>query len=114
MSRRKQTPEGSVKGLILGWLAAEHIYAIRMNTGTLRGASGQPVSFGVKGMADILAFPHAFGRPHPVWIETKAGKHSQTPEQKSFENQVRGEGHFYILARSLEDVSETIGRPDGR
>ena len=117
MSRRRQTPEGSIKTLVLDWLAAEHILAFRMQTGaTISEYKGRKrcIRYGTVGMADILAFPHAFGRPHPVWIETKAGKNGQTPEQKSFQEQVREEGHLYILARTLEDVSSMLGNPDGR
>ena len=50
------TPEGFIQDLILDWLAAKHILAFRMNTGALK-IDKRYVKFGVKGMADILAFP---------------------------------------------------------
>jgi hypothetical protein len=65
------------------------------------------VRFGVKGMADILAFGNTrMPRvPSVIWIECKADGGRQTPEQKSFEAQVREAGHAYVVARSIEDVA---------
>lgn len=105
MSRRK-TPEAYVQSSILDYLAARHVIAFRMNSGAVKMASGF-VRFGVKGMADIVAFgstrmPRV---PRVIWIECKADKGRQTPEQKSFEAQVREAGHTYIVARSIDDVA---------
>jgi hypothetical protein len=117
--KRRQTPEGALLQLVMQWLAAERIYAIRMNTGTLRDATGRPVFFGVPGMADILAFPHVHTGernfrgtaevtyPEPVWIELKAGS-KQSLLQKSFQEQVEGEGHRYFLIYSLDELIESL------
>jgi hypothetical protein len=48
-------------------------------------------------------------RPKVLWIEVKSLTGSQTPEQRSFEEQVTAEGHGYLVARSLEDVLEYLG-----
>jgi len=74
-----------------------------MNTGAVNLGS-RVLRFGVKGMADILAFPE--GRT--LWIEVKAEKGKQSPFQKSFEAQVIEAGHTYIVARSVEDVMSVI------
>jgi hypothetical protein len=77
--------------------------------------TGRPVSFGVKGMADILAFK--LTRHHPAeggdfidvfWIELKADGNRQSEFQKSFQAQVEAHGHTYIVARSLEGVIEVL------
>ncbi|MDP9267279.1 MAG: hypothetical protein M3P27_03010 [Acidobacteriota bacterium] len=104
-------PEAAVQRAVLDLLAAERILAYRMNSGALLGASGRPVSFGVKGMADVLAFPKVqcssltycrFSRN--LWIECKSATGRQSPEQVSFQQQVEADGHAYIIARSSDDV----------
>jgi hypothetical protein len=117
--KRKQTPEGQLLRLVLDWLAAKHIFSLRMNSGTLINQAGRPVTFGVPGCADILAFPRlsvsiieSSGRPvitpFPVWIELKAPKGKQSKLQKSFQAKVEAEGHRYILARTLEDIEAVL------
>ena len=115
--------ESQIQRAILDWLAAKHILAFRMNSGALRNPAGKPITFGVPGMADILAFPHvnlrvlcsAFeGKWHqaeivqPTWIECKAPTERQSALQASFEAQVVGEGHRYVLARSVSDVEAAL------
>lgn len=131
--RSSKGPEALTQDLILGWLAAEHILAFRRNTGATvipsHGTSKRRfVSFGVAGMADIECFPDRCKfcrdhhrrdevkycgtcslRPKVLWIEVKSKTGSQTPEQRSFEEQVKAEGHGYLIARSLEDVLEYLG-----
>lgn len=116
--------ERDVQKLILGWLQAKRIFAIRMNVGAVRAeyqGTKRFVRFGVAGQADILAFPwisHLQGNgPHlinareiwPVWIEVKGEKGRQSELQKSFQAQVEAEGHRYVLARSLDDVIAVLG-----
>ncbi len=117
--KRKQTPEGALQRLVMDWLAAKHIFALRMNSGVLKGASGRPVTFGVPGMADILAFPWRHCKLHvpasadivdamalvPTWLELKdpKGKHSEL--QKSFQAKVEAEGHRYLVIRDLSELA---------
>ena len=110
------TPEGFIQDLILDWLAAKHILAYRMNTGAMK-IDKRYVKFGVKGMADILAFPTYIVLQHPgvakeytvpLWIEVKSDKGKQSLEQKSFQDQVEEHGHNYIVARSIEDVEAAL------
>jgi len=131
--RSSKGPEALTQDLILAWLAAEHILAFRMNSGaTVVGETATTrrrfIAYGVKGMGDILCFPDRCRfcrkhhrrdevkycgscnlRPKVLWIEVKSKTGSQTPEQRSFEEQVKAEGHGYLIARSLEDVLEYLG-----
>ena len=75
---RKQTPEGALQTLVMDWLAAEHILAFRMQTGVLRNPAGRPVSFGVPGMADILAFPKILLPDITKWGNANLTYYSQT------------------------------------
>jgi hypothetical protein len=102
MCKRQPKPEAGVQRAILDLLAAERIFAIRLNTGAFRNAQGRPIfmhSAGA-GVADIVAFPS--GRV--LWVEAKAPAGRQTPKQVSFQQRVESEGHAYIVARSSDDV----------
>jgi len=107
--------ESQIQRAILDYLAARHVLAFRMNTGTMTSeykGKKRLMRFGVPGMADILAFP-----PHQVasdrfcavmWIEVKSEIGRQSETQQSFQEQVEREGHKYIVARSVEDVIEAL------
>jgi hypothetical protein len=94
--------EREIQGAILHLLAAEHIFAIRLNTfaTTDRGRVLRSHSGGA-GVADILAFPREL---MPLWIEVKSATGKQSPEQKNFQLHVEEYGHTYLLARAPEDV----------
>jgi hypothetical protein len=93
-----------------------------MNSGSLVNAAGRPVTFGLPGMADILAFPHnpvvlwkgispyetIVDRFMPTWIELKAPKGKQSELQKSFQEKVESEGHRYLLIRSLDELEAQL------
>jgi hypothetical protein len=104
--------ESQTQRAILDHLAAKHILAFRMQTGSSvrsYGGKTRAIHFGVPGMADILAFPRIYdaatnGFPLPTWIECKAPKGKQSDLQKSFQARVEAEGHSYILAFSLDDL----------
>lgn len=106
------TPEGALLRLVLDYLAARHIFSLRMQTGVLRNPAGRPVTFGVPGQADILAFIRRRGAFRdsidPVWIELKAPKGKQSDIQKSFQAKVEAEGHRYLLIRSLDDLEAQL------
>jgi hypothetical protein len=116
------TPEGQILKACLDYLAARHIFAMRMSVGGLRDSTGRTVRFGVRGMADILALPkeiNGFGcyesmeyqeveQIEPLWIECKAAKGEQSPLQKSFQEQVEREGHRYVIIRSIDDLEGAL------
>jgi hypothetical protein len=104
--------ESEAQKQVLDWLAAKHILAFRLNTG-VANYDGRRVAFGVPGMSDILAFKvisqSIFGVSQkaivPIWIEMKALKGRQSSLQASFQAQVEAEGHIYVLARSIDDLT---------
>jgi hypothetical protein len=111
--------ESEIQRAILDYLAVKKILCFRMNTGAMSGEHrGKKwfMRFGVPGMADILAFPviqlpidgYATKRICPVWIECKAPTGRQSALQASFEAQVVGEGHRYVLARSVSEVEAAL------
>lgn len=119
MPRYRGTPEGSVRSVVQDYLTTRRYWWTRMQTGAHVATSETTgkkrfIRFGTKGMADILciravtiatASGTAICLAHKVyWIETKGTK-GQTPEQKLFQKEVEDEGHMYILARSLDDVT---------
>jgi len=112
-TRRSKGPESVIQHSILDYLAAKHIFALRMQTGALK-IDQRFVRFGTPGCADILAFPAVCFPKNVrrvwqvVWIECKAAKGRQSDLQKSFQRQVESIGHIYILARSIEDVEDVL------
>ena len=100
--------EKYVQRAVLDYLTAERIFAIRMNSGAQviaePGRKTRVVSFGMKGMADVLAMPLVAGRPHPVWIECKSSTGRQRPEQVSFEEHVTELGHTYLLVCDVDEL----------
>lgn len=125
MGYRLQPTENDNLVATLDLLAAERIYAIRINTVTyeIDGRVVQAHSGG-KGVADVLAFPKLVVRvalvggpgppfvmavPQPLWIETKSATGRQRKEQKSFEERVTAQGHYYLLLHSIEDLYAWLG-----
>ena len=76
-----------------------------MNTGATQfqnnpGGKKYFVKFGVKGMADILAFT----KSSVIWCECKSSTGKQSEHQKEFQKEVEQFGHIYVLAHSVDDV----------
>jgi hypothetical protein len=101
--------EAAVLSACLDALAALRILAFRVNVGTVK-IQDRFVRFGVVGMADVIAFP----RGAVLWVECKTEKGKQSQFQKSFEQQVRAHGHYYLVARCPEDVINEIAALEGR
>ena len=117
--------EAMIQASIIEYLAARHIFALRLNSGTMmstyKGKSYR-TALCAPGTADILAFPHIpitlfkgenryetiVDRFLPLWLEVKSATGKQTPVQKSFQRQVEDEGHKYVIVRSIEDVAEAL------
>lgn len=116
---KRKTPESYVLQAVLDYFAAEHILAIRQNTGAVK-TENRFFRFGTPGMADVLAFPKVKSTDGvhvvlmtfiiPCWVECKAPGGRQTSAQKSFQKRVEEEGHVYILAYSVDDVKARLGR----
>jgi hypothetical protein len=109
--------EAEIKAAILDWLGSKRVLTFRMNTGagvSVYKGKTRLIRYGTPGMADILAFSHFGGYEYdearPVWIEVKNEKGQQSEYQRSFQKLVEGDGHKYILVRSVEDVERAIWR----
>lgn len=114
--------ETAISRSIMQYLAARHIFAVRMNSGTQIGSyKGKKwaIHMNAPGTADILAFPCKFiegacffdGRYRvimPTWLEVKTAIGKQSDLQKSFQAQVEREGHRYGVVRSIEDVEALL------
>lgn len=74
------------------------------NTGVLRDANNRPVRYGLNGSSDVIAII----RGRFVGIEAKVGRDKQRPNQARFAEAVRKAGGVYILARSIDDVRNTL------
>jgi hypothetical protein len=111
--------EAAISRSIMDYLAAEHIFAVRMNSGMRIGehkGKKWAIHMNAPGTADILAFPRLSEtlsgmivlNPRVLWIEVKAADGKQSDLQKSFQAQVEAEGHRYVIVRSIEDVKGAI------
>ena len=107
--------EAAIQKAITDYLALKKIWFRRMNSGaTLSSYGGKTrmVRYGSPGMADILATPldeHEHDGvkimfPVILWIECKTSSGKQSDAQRAFQEEVEAEGHYYLLARSLDDV----------
>lgn len=74
------------------------------NTGVLKDKDGRPVRYGLPGSSDILGCANA----RFIGIEVKVGRDKQRQNQSDFATAVRNAGGIYILARSVEDVRNTL------
>jgi hypothetical protein len=104
-ARKSRTPESGVLAEILQCLRNHRILCFRMNVGVHQVGS-RFIRYGVKGMSDVLAFPHRDHPfpPRPLWIEAKAAKGKQTSEQHIFQQVVELDGHWYLVCRSYEEL----------
>jgi len=112
--------ESQIVRQILDYLAAEHVFAFRLNTSAFSGEYKgkrwftRSHSLG-SGVSDILALPEIYDicadtdMILPTWIECKTENGKQSEHQKCFQIYVESLGHKYILARSVDDI-RTFGR----
>jgi hypothetical protein len=113
-AKKSRTPESGVLTEILQCLRNHRILCFRMNTGahvaTDAHGKARLIRYGVKGMADVLAFPHrdAVFPPRVLWIEAKGAKGKQTSEQHIFQQIVELDGHWYLVCRSYEELESYL------
>lgn len=119
----RQTPEGAVLHSILDYLLIKKILCFRMQTGAHVASYGgrtRMIRYGTPGMADVLAFPVEsisfnpgdemadFSRVVPFWVEVKSAVGRQSPDQVAFQKIVEDSGHWYLTARSIDDVENFL------
>lgn len=108
---RIHATEAETQKAILELLAAHNIFAFRLNTAAFKVGKRffRAHSLG-PGAADILAilnWNHCNMCGQIVsafWIECKSADGKQTPEQKNFQQHVESLGHWYVVAKSQDDV----------
>ena len=74
------------------------------NTGVLRDRDDRPVRYGLPGSSDILGCV----RGRMIGIEAKVGRDRQRDNQSMFALALRNAGGVYILARSVDDVTNAL------
>ena len=99
MVARKQ-PEKEIQLSIIKYLRYKGYTVGKIKTtGARRGKAFILDPYQFKGVADLLVFTPALH-----FIEVKAGKNKQSPEQIEFEKLCDTAGISYILAYSLDDI----------
>jgi hypothetical protein len=102
MSKLKVS-EHQLQKLILDWLKLHRIFHIRSNVGAMN-IGKRFIKFGTLGQPDIICVI----KGRFVGIEVKSLAGIQSRHQFEFEKSLEAAGGLYILARSLEDVVESL------
>lgn len=85
--------------------ARRGVRVFRMNTGKARDpATGQVVTFGVPGMADVLVLV----RDRYVWLEVKTAAGRLSEPQRNFQAAVRSIGGVCEVVRSADEADGVI------
>jgi hypothetical protein len=99
--------ESQIQSTLIDYLQRKKHLVIRLNNIPVsQMVSGQRVfrkmpKGSINGMADLLVITDGgFG----VWLEVKAPKGKQSPDQKEFQRRVEEKGGEYYLVRRLEDI----------
>ena len=100
---RKSTEKDTQK-LILDYLIAKRIFHYRNNSGAFKREDGHFYRFGALGSPDIICVL----KGQYVGIEVKDVRGVQSDNQRKFEQELVIAGGKYILAKSLEDVVQSL------
>lgn len=103
MKPKIRIKESELQASIIQWLIAKRFMWWRNNTGGMMSEGGHFVRFGSTGSPDIFVVRAGIC----IGIEVKGtpgGK--QSLEQKGFQEKLEEAGGTYILAYSMEDVTE--------
>lgn len=110
-ARRKTTPGSALQGLVIDYLAARRIRVRRNNVGVAKFGP-RFVSYGEPGESDLTAYvptgDHNLRSFFILNIEIKAGKDRQSYEQKVWQAGVEASGEYYLIVRSLEDLTKWL------
>jgi hypothetical protein len=118
MSRPAVQSEASIQKACLQYLAAKHIFSIRINSGMqigMHNGKKWAIHMAAPGTADILVILDVtdcnedFTHKTIVWLEIKTEKGKQSEPQKTFEKDVLERGHWYQIIRSLDDLIAIVG-----
>ena len=101
-----QLSEHDIQDQILDWLKGWHVFCYRQNTGMAKLKGGFWVRFGKPGAPDIVAVLN--GRF--IGIEVKKPGAKQSESQSDYQRELERAGGLYILAFSLEHVTQAFAQ----
>jgi hypothetical protein len=96
--------ESEIQKQILDYLALKRIFHYRNNSGAFVDSQKHFYRFGALGSPDIICVI----KGQYVGIEVKAAKGKQSEHQKTFQQALEAAGGKYVLAYSLEDVTNLL------
>jgi len=97
--------ESAIQKQILDYIRRLGFYAWKNNnTGIFDPKRKVFRTVETKGVSDIIAIKNSL----VLFIEVKTEKGVQSDSQKEFQAEIEKHGGIYILARSIEDVSEWL------
>ena len=111
--RKKNTPEGKAKSIILRYLERRGFFAWNNPSGAVCIAPDRWLHFGKKGSADIIG---CLPGGRFLAVEVKAQDGRLAPEQSAFLETIRGLGGVAVIVRSFRAMSRTlrhVGGPKG-
>lgn len=88
--------ESDIQRVIKSWLQWQGWFVFKIHQSAIS----------YKGIADLCAVK----RGRTVWIEVKALRGKQSPDQEKFQKDIEEHGGEYVLAKSIDDVAEYLGR----
>lgn len=99
-----KTPEGYVLDALCEYLATKGYIFWRQNTVGVYDVGQQRYRtmprYSMKGVSDIIVLVDGTA----MFIEAKAGKGKQSPDQQNFQQMVEMAGCKYFVARSIDDL----------
>ena len=99
--------EKAIQNLILLTFGTRHDMRLWRANGGVARMGRRVVRFGVIGQADLTGILPGGIR---LEIEVKGNFGQQTPEQRDYQRIIERFGGVYVLARSVDDVWNAIGR----
>ena len=90
------------------------LYYTRLNSGSAfvkRGNKFYKIQLCEKGTADFFVLTSSqsgLSIPRIIFLELKAGKRKQEPEQKEFQRLIENFGAEYCLVRSIEELQKLL------
>lgn len=103
--------ERDVTAAVKGWLEAKGWYAIRLQSGLVRGNTrGTFIRLGENGLPDWVFLRAWKGYPIALMVEMKAGGKKPGPDQVAFEAKAKRMGLTVLWCDSLEMFIEKYER----
>ncbi|MEN6532946.1 MAG: VRR-NUC domain-containing protein [Bryobacteraceae bacterium] len=100
------TPEHNIQNAILRAYGSDpRLRLWRANAG-VASFHGRTVRFGVPGQADLTGIISHTGQRLEIEVKTETGK--QSPDQRNYQAMIVRMGGLYILARSVQDVTDAL------